>query len=356
MLPRSIPWLWPQRLTLGKLAMLDGDPGMGKSLLTLDLCARLTTGRPFPDDAPAPGPANVLILNAEDSPDDILVPRLRALGADLERVYFGEADDDKESRLLGLPRDLDDFEGALERSQARLAILDPIAAFLDASTLSTSDQSVRRALLPLVQLARRRQCAFLFVRHLNKSGHSRALYRGGGSIGLLAVCRSGWLIGSEPHDRERRVLAQTKKNLAAPQPNLAFSIVSGAGGQPTIDWHGPTPLTADQLLGARSPAGERGRARAQARELLRQFLEERPRTSEEVWATAKEYDLAERTVMRAKEELAIRCRRVYLEGRRITYWLLPNQVLPDHIPTSAIEADPEALLEDILGPRNEALP
>jgi RecA-family ATPase len=74
MVPRSIPWLWPQRLALGKLAMLDGDPGMGKSLLSLDLCARLTTGRAFPDNALAPGPANVLILNAEDSPDDILVP------------------------------------------------------------------------------------------------------------------------------------------------------------------------------------------------------------------------------------------------------------------------------------------
>jgi hypothetical protein len=356
MVPRSIPWLWPQRLALGKLAMLDGDPGMGKSLLTLDLCARLTTGRPFPDDAPGPGPANVLILNAEDSPDDILVPRLRALGADLQRVYFGEAEDEKGGGLLGLPRDLDDFEAALERSDARLAVLDPVAAFLDGSILSTSDQSVRRALLPLVQLARRRQCAFLFVRHLNKSGSSRALYRGGGSIGLLAVCRSGWLIGCDPRDRDRRILAQTKKNLAAPQPNLAFSIEAGAGGQPTIAWQGPSPLTADQLLGARSPVGERGRARAQARELLRQFLEERPRTSDEVWAAARENDLAERTVMRAKEELAIRCRRVYLDGQRITYWLLPTQVLPDHIPTSAIEADPDALLEEILGPKNEELP
>lgn len=173
--PRPIPWLWPMRLALGKLAMLDGDPGMGKSLLTLDLCARLTTGRPFPDEAPSPGPANALILNAEDSPEDTLVPRLQALGADLARVYFAESDEEKAGGLLGLPRDLDDFEAALERSGAWLAVLDPIAAFLDASILSSNDQSVRRALAPLARLARRRHCAIQFVRHLNKGGGSRAL-------------------------------------------------------------------------------------------------------------------------------------------------------------------------------------
>ena len=354
--PQLIPWLWPKRLALGKLAMLDGDPGLGKSLLTLDLCARVTTGRPFPDEVPSPGPANVLILNAEDSLEDTLVPRLQALGADLARVYFAEADEEKGSGVLGLPCDLDDFEAALARSQARLAVLDPIAAFLDGSILSSNDQSVRRALAPLARLARRRHCAIQFVRHLNKGGGSRALYRGGGSIGLLAACRSGWLVGRDPHDRDRRVLAQTKKNLTAAQPSLAFAVVPGASGQPTITWHGPSPLTADQLLGARAPVGEGGRARAQARELLRPFVEERPRLSEEVWAMAREHGLAERTLMRAKQELAIRCRRVYLEGRRLTYWLLPNQALPDHIPTSAIEADPQALLEAILDREAEDQP
>jgi hypothetical protein len=351
--PRPVSWLWPGRLPRGKLAMLDGDPGMGKSLLTLDLCARLTQGRPFPDDAPAPGPANVLLLNAEDSPDDTLIPRLRSLGADLQRVYFAEPDEETGRGMLGLPRDLDALEAALERSQAQLAVLDPIAAFLDGSILSSNDQSVRRALTPLVGLARRRNCAIQFVRHLNKGGGSRALYRGGGSIGLLATCRSGWLVGPDPYEPDRRVLAQTKRNLAGLQPSLAFSIGAGEAGQPTLVWHGPSPLTADQLLGGRPALPESGRARAHAREVLRQFLDERPRTFPEVEAMASEQGLSERTLRRAKADLTVRSCRVYLEGRRITYWLLAHQTLPEHIPTGAIESDPEALLHDILDPPEE---
>src|SRR5579884_3401293 len=86
--PRAVAWLWPGRLALGKLAILDGDPGLGKSLVTLDLCARLSTGRPFPDSSPGPGPGSAIILNGEDAADDTLVPRLRALGADLGRVFI----------------------------------------------------------------------------------------------------------------------------------------------------------------------------------------------------------------------------------------------------------------------------
>src|SRR5947199_2428072 len=85
--PRSVTWLWPGRLALGKLAILDGDPGLGKSLVTLDVCARLSTGRPFPDGSPGPGVGSALILNREDGAEDTIRPRLQALGADLARVF-----------------------------------------------------------------------------------------------------------------------------------------------------------------------------------------------------------------------------------------------------------------------------
>src|SRR6266545_6255538 len=96
---RPVRWLWPNRLALGKLAILDGDPGVGKSFLALDLCARLSTGRPFPDGSPCPGPANALVLNGEDGTDDTLVPRLRALDADLDRVFVWHRDSDAVRRL-----------------------------------------------------------------------------------------------------------------------------------------------------------------------------------------------------------------------------------------------------------------
>src|SRR5881227_1267701 len=84
---RPVTWLWPGRLALGKLNILDGDPGLGKSLVALDLCARLSTGRPFPDGGPGPGVGNALVLNGEDGAEDTVRPRLQALGADLERVF-----------------------------------------------------------------------------------------------------------------------------------------------------------------------------------------------------------------------------------------------------------------------------
>src|SRR5437762_11065570 len=92
--PRPVTWLWPGRLALGKLAMLDGDPGLGKSLLALDLCARLSTGRPFPDGSSGPGASAAIILNAEDGEEDTTRPRLQALGADLERLFVLHPEED----------------------------------------------------------------------------------------------------------------------------------------------------------------------------------------------------------------------------------------------------------------------
>jgi hypothetical protein len=131
---------------LGKLALLDGDPGLGKSLVTLDLCARLSTGRPLPDDAPGPGACNALVLNGEDGTEDTLRPRLQALGADLERVFV-LARDDRAMAGLSLPAHLDVLAQALRQTQARLVVVDPIMAFLDAKVVSVSDAargSVRR--------------------------------------------------------------------------------------------------------------------------------------------------------------------------------------------------------------------
>src|SRR5881397_2909601 len=112
---RPVAWLWPGRLALGKLAILDGDPGVGKSLLTLDLCARLTTGRPFPDGNLGPGPASAIVVNGEDAAADTIVPRLHALGADLHRVFPLDSGDFDAGRLA-LPAHLDVLANALVRT------------------------------------------------------------------------------------------------------------------------------------------------------------------------------------------------------------------------------------------------
>jgi RecA-family ATPase len=206
---RSLPvdWLWPGRLALGKLTMLDGDPGLGKSLLALDLCARLSRGLAFPDGRPGPGPCNCVVLNAEDGPGDTLRPRLEALGADLGRVFVAQPDDRSLGPPLLLPAQTERLELALDRTGARLAVLDPVVAYFDPTVRDSNDQSLRRALLPVARLAERYGCAVALVRHLNKKSGARALYRGGGSIGFLGLSRSGWLVGRDPADPARRVLA-----------------------------------------------------------------------------------------------------------------------------------------------------
>jgi hypothetical protein len=341
---QEVQFLWPGRLALGKLAILDGDPGLGKSLVTLDLCARVTTGRPFPDNSPGAEPGNVLVLNGEDGAEDTIRPRLHALGADQERVFIPHQEATGTAPPLYLPKQLDTLDQALTQTRARLVVIDPIMAFLDSSIFSASDQSVRRCLYPLAVLAGRHHCAILLVRHLSKWSGRQPLYRGGGSIGIVGACRSAWLIARDPDEPERRVLAQVKNNLAPFQPSLAYTLGSKTNGPVQFSWLGPSPRTAEQLLEAPPAASTRGQLREEAGDALESFLLEAVHTSQEVWAFAHRQGISERTLRRAKEELSIRSVRVWAEGKRLSYWLLPGQELPPEVAAAAAASDLEAWL------------
>jgi RecA-family ATPase len=173
--PCPVEWLWPNRLALGKLAIFDGDAGSGKTFVALDLCARVTTGRPFPDDGAGLPPSPVLIFNSEDSFHDTLLPRLRSFGADLSRICFMEDESDDLTAPCSFPRLLDVLDRTLAQTKARLVVIDPIMGFLDPNIFGNNDQSVRRALYPLGMLAANHRCAVNLIRHLNKSGGRNAL-------------------------------------------------------------------------------------------------------------------------------------------------------------------------------------
>jgi hypothetical protein len=347
--PRALSWLWSGRLALGKLAILDADPGMGKTLLTLDLCARVSTGRDLPECASTLGPANALVLNAEDGEEDTTLPRLKALGADLERVFIVPCEDQRTRKPLRLPTQVDDLGADLERTGARLVIIDPIMAFLSASVQISNDQSVREALFPLARLADHHQCAILLVRHLNKKGGGHALYRGGGSIGFLGACRSAWLLARDLYVPDRRVLAQLKNNLAAPQPSLSFSLSEPGTLAPTLHWHGACNSTADQLLAGALRGSALLRPRQRARDFLLANLEDGPRTSRDLWPLAQAQGLTNATLHRARTELDIRTRYVCVDGKMLSYWLLPGQKLPADV---ADEPNPNDL-EPWLAPLRE---
>jgi AAA domain len=333
LVPRAVSWLWPGRLALGKLSILEGDPQRGKSLLALELCARLSTGRAWPDDSPSPGPAAALIVNGEDGDADTTVPRLRALGADLGRCFVLERGDEDAGRPLLLPTRTERLAAALAQTSARLLVIDPVMAFMDPQINTASDPAVRRALAPLAHLAQRHDCAVVLILHLNKAAHRQALYRGLGSIALVAACRSAWLVAPDPLAPSRSVLAQVKNNLAPTRTSLAFEIGATGPGGPTIDWLGATDWSADKLLVAMRRRGRLPVARERAREFICTALRNGPRTARSLWDEASALGLAQRTLLRAaRKHLGVKIAKRWEDGRTIVYWLLNGQKLPPLVP------------------------
>ena len=191
---QPVQWLWPNWIPLGKLTMLDGDPGLGKSTMLLDLAARVSTVGIMPDGSHG-ATGNVAIMSAEDSPKDTIRPRLEAAGANLNRIHnLSGVTELGKGRPLEIPADLDLVAQKLIQVQARLLLIDPLMAFLT-DTDANKDQSIRRVLFRPSQIIEKIPCAAIAMRHLNKGSGTKAIYRGNSSIGVIgharaAACRS----------------------------------------------------------------------------------------------------------------------------------------------------------------------
>jgi AAA domain len=235
-------WLWEKRIPRGKITVLDGDPGMGKSLIAAHIAACVSTGRPMPDGTPGKQGA-VILIAPEDSPEETLKPRLEAAGGDPSQVLLLNTVEDLDpkrrkiyDRPFSLAHDLELLEDTIKRMQAVLVIIDPLMAVLGNSIDSSRDQSVREVFTPLAQLAERTGCAILMIRHLSRGSAGHPLYRGAGSLGIIAAARSGLIVAPDPSDENRRILAPTKHNLSQPASNLTYQVVNTAQGVPYIHW------------------------------------------------------------------------------------------------------------------------
>jgi putative DNA primase/helicase len=252
--PERVQWLWPGRIPVGKLVILDGDPGVGKSTVAIDVSATVTTGGSWPDGSVCTHPGAVLIMSAEDGLADTIRPRCDAAGADVANVHAIEGvpiiSEDGEVTLR--PPTLADviaLENTVKRTGARLLVIDVIMAYLPAGRDSHKDQDIRAVLSRLSALADRTGCSVLLLRHLNKTGGRDPLYRGGGSIGIVGAARAGMLVAVDPDDPERRVLASVKSNLGPAPDSLAYRLVeSGDHGVARVQWEGVTTHTARTLL------------------------------------------------------------------------------------------------------------
>jgi archaellum biogenesis ATPase FlaH len=250
----QIEWLWQGRIPLGKITILDGDPGMGKSLIAMNIAACVSTGQPMPDGTPGIQ-GGVILIAPEDSAADTIKPRLEAAGSDPKQVLLLNTIECFDVKRMGiyeypfsLSRDLQDLEKTIKRRKAKLVVLDPLMAVLGHDASASSDQDVREVLIPLAQLAERTECAILIIRHLNKGNSSNPLYRGSGSIGIIGTARMGLIVVRDPDDDQRCILATTKNNLSKHASNLLYQIVENEQSIPYVQWLGKAYHSVSNLL------------------------------------------------------------------------------------------------------------
>ena len=320
---KPVSWLWRHRIAFGKQTIIQGDPGNLKSTLMLDIAARLTTGRAMPgEDKPMCGPGRVLLVSVEDDAADTLRPRLEAAGANLSMVEILTIEAGGQELLPALSDHRPQIEAALLETGAKMLGLDPLAAVMGRANM-WKDQEVRAVLGPLKPVLERTMAASVAISHLNKAqGGISALYRLGGSIGIAGSVRSVLLVGRDPQDQVRRVLALVKSNNAEVHevPSLAYRVEKmQIGGIETIKiaWEGVSPYTADELLAAQVPDShdERG-ALDEAKAFLLETLKPGEwMPSKDLQRAVKDADIKERTYKRARKELGVVAR--IIEGKRM---------------------------------------
>ncbi len=251
--PREIDWLWEPWLPRGKLVVLDGAPGVGKTTIMLDLIARATYGGPMPGSDMSLEPVNVLLAGVEDGWADTIKPRLDAAGADTSRIHFVSAAGD---RPFTIPDDVSRLADAIRGKGAGWVHIDSIMGALGGNVRPNDDHSVRRALGPLKELGERENVLITFIRHPRKSGAAFAIDAGGGSTAFTALARLQLFAGYDPTDEtpdlnaRRRVLAVGKNNLGVIPQSIIYDLESAENGRPRVVWGEATDIGADEMASA----------------------------------------------------------------------------------------------------------
>ena len=302
---QEIEWLWYPFIPYGKLTIIQGDPGDGKTTMVLNLAAKLSKGEALGENMKVTEPVNVIYQTAEDGLADTVKPRLELAGADCERIIVID-ESDKSLSMVD-----ERLEEAIVRTGARLLILDPIQAYLGGGMDMNRANEARDMTKKLGALAEKTKCAIILIGHMNKASGNKAAYRGMGSIDFFAVARSVLLVGRVEGEPNTRAVVQIKNYLAAFGHPKAFAL-----SEEGFQWIGDYEITVDEVLGGIAP-------KANKMELAKQMLRELAETqnavlSNEIFDRPEELGISKRTLENAKKELGIRARKI----NNAWYWEL----------------------------------
>ncbi|MFB2011960.1 AAA family ATPase [Flintibacter sp. P01028] len=288
---QTVEWLWEPYIPFGKVTIVQGNPGEGKTTFALRLAAACTNRKPFPHMA-AHEPFNVIYQTAEDGLGDTIKPRLMEAEADLDRVLV--IDESKQGLSLSDER----IERAIRQTGARLIILDPIQAYVGEKTDMNKANEIRPIFRRLAEIAERTGCAVILIGHLNKAAGGQSAYRGLGSIDFRAAARSVLLIGRVKREPNVRVIVHDKSSLAPEGKPMAFCFDPETG----FSWIGEYDITADELLSG--AGGNTATKTEQAEQLILDLLADgKELASEDIVKAATEAGISERTVQNAKRNM-----------------------------------------------------
>lgn len=308
---QEIEWLWYPFIPYGKLTIIQGDPGDGKTTMVLNLAAKLSKGEALDENMKVTEPVNVIYQTAEDGLADTVKPRLELAGADCERIIVID-ESDKSLSMVD-----ERLEQAIVRTGARLLILDPIQAYLGGGMDMNRANEARDMTKKLGALAEKTKCAIILIGHMNKASGNKAAYRGMGSIDFFAVARSVLLVGRVEGESNTRAVVQIKNNLAAFGHPKAFAL-----SEDGFKWLGDYEITVDEVLGGITPKANK---MEQAKQMLRELAETQSAVlSNEIFDRENELGISKRTLENAKKELGVQTRKI----NNAWYWEL-DKVKPE---------------------------
>lgn len=301
-------WLWFPYIPCGKITIVQGDPGEGKTTFILHLSALLSQGKSLPCDRnnQIRQPVNVIYQTAEDGLEDTIKPRLLAADADCERIMVI---DESEVQLSMSDKRL---EQAIEEINAKLVILDPIQAYLGAEVDMHRANEIRPVMKRLGAIAEKHQCAIVLIGHMNKASGSKSTYRGLGSIDFQAAARSVLVVGRLKDDPNVRVIAHEKSSLAPEGKSIAFRLCENSG----FEWLGQCEISVDELL-----SGMRQESKLKKAEvMLKEVLSQEEVLQSEVVKKAGDLQISKRVLDQAKKNISVES---FRKGGR-WFWKLHN--------------------------------